>query len=327
MRIGMWEIGEELPLKIPVARLGLEQEFENWIEADPSFLHHGLTIVGRQVCVKGGIIDLLALDPYGAWVVIEIKTGHLDREVIAQVVDYASCISELPTEELLEIADKYLSSKGGDKHIHALLSERDASDSLEPEEREIRLIVAGTGRSEGLDRIARFLGASDDIQLSVVTFSVFQSENRPPILVREITDPEIETPGPIKRRIMLSVEEICEKADQHGVGSQFREILEVAKSVGLHPRPFKRSIMYTPINRKNVMVFTVQAEGKDDRILLYSGPNYFSEYFDVTEADASKHLGIEEEGWRNLDANGVREFLDGVTKIFEIVEKQSISSI
>jgi hypothetical protein len=274
--------------------------------------------------VEGGIVDLLAVDPYGAWVVIEIKTGYLDRDVIAQVVDYASCVSELPTEELLNIADRYLSSKGSEKDIHAILSERNASDSLEPEEREIRLIVAGTGRSEGLDRIARFLSASDDIQLSVVTFSVFQIENGRPILVREIADPEIEAPGPKRRRETLSVDEICDKADKNGIGAEFREILEVARSVGLYPRPFKRSIMYTPMDRRNVMVFTAQAESKDNKIPLYSGPNYFSEYFDVSESDAAQKLGIDEEGWRDLDPRGVREFLDGVTQIFEIVGNNSI---
>ncbi|MGA9192752.1 MAG: hypothetical protein WBZ24_13560, partial [Anaerolineales bacterium] len=211
-----------------------------------------------------------------------------------------------------------------EKDIHAILSERNASDSLEPEEREIRLIVAGTGRSEGLDRIARFLSASDDIQLSVVTFSVFQIENGRPILVREIADPEIEAPGPKRRRETLSVDEICDKADKNGIGAEFREILEVARSVGLYPRPFKRSIMYTPMDRRNVMVFTAQAESKDNKIPLYSGPNYFSEYFDVSESDAAQKLGIDEEGWRDLDPRGVREFLDGVTQIFEIVGNNSI---
>ena len=322
MHLGMWEISGDLPSKIPEARLGLEKEFEDWIEADPSFLHHGLTIVGRQVRIEGGIIDLLALDPYGSWVVIEIKAGQLDRDVIAQVVDYASCISELSSEELSEITNTYLSSKGNDNDVHSLLVERDAADALDPDERDVKLIVAGTGRTTGLNRMARFLNESDEIQLAVVTFSVFQSEGQPPLLVREMNEPEVEKRTAKDRGSMATVEEIFKKADSNGIGPRFRQIYEVATSAGLFARPYKRSIMYTPMDKKNVMVFTVQAESRSGLTKLYTGPNYFNSYFPISEEEASNAIGISNEGWYDFDEDGVADFIAGLKKIFEIIEDQ-----
>jgi len=40
----------------------------------------------------GGRIDLLAIAPDGALVIIEIKRGRTPREVVAQALDYAGCV-------------------------------------------------------------------------------------------------------------------------------------------------------------------------------------------------------------------------------------------
>ena len=40
-----------------------ERHLEEWIEKDPALLQGGLAIVGRQIVLEGGRLDLLALDP------------------------------------------------------------------------------------------------------------------------------------------------------------------------------------------------------------------------------------------------------------------------
>jgi RecB family endonuclease NucS len=40
-------------------------------------------VVGRQIDLEGGRLDLLAIDPQGRWTIIEIKRGTLRREAIA----------------------------------------------------------------------------------------------------------------------------------------------------------------------------------------------------------------------------------------------------
>ena len=55
-----------------------------------------LLIIGRQVRTQfGGRIDLLAIDPEGDLLIIELKKDRTPREIVAQVLDYASWVNHL----------------------------------------------------------------------------------------------------------------------------------------------------------------------------------------------------------------------------------------
>ena len=77
MKVGLWQIGENGPVKIRESQVNIEKDLEDWIEANPSLIRSDLKIVARQLLVEGGYLDLLALDPQGRWVVVEIKRGEL----------------------------------------------------------------------------------------------------------------------------------------------------------------------------------------------------------------------------------------------------------
>ena len=68
--------------------------------ANPTLLPGDLKIVGRQVKLDGGTLDLLAIDWQRRWVVIEIKRGRLYRKAVAQALDYAWSIERLDKSEL-----------------------------------------------------------------------------------------------------------------------------------------------------------------------------------------------------------------------------------
>jgi RecB family endonuclease NucS len=88
----VWQVGDQIPLKAEESNVGLEKNLESWIEADPSMLPGELEIICRQMTVEGGRLDLLALDPLGRLVVIEIKAGPLYSDVISQGIYYAAQI-------------------------------------------------------------------------------------------------------------------------------------------------------------------------------------------------------------------------------------------
>lgn len=315
MKIGIWDVGDGSPQRLEESTVGYEKDLEEWIAADPSLLQYGLTIVGRQFHTEGGPIDLLAIDPQGRWVVIEIKRGYLVREVIAQVIDYASSLSVMPEDELREKADLYLSQHG--QSVDALLKERSSEESIERESRDILLMVVGTGKVPGLDRMAEYLSTTYELPISVITFNVFKSDLGNDVLARELYEPEASPRGSTApTRHMHTVDEISTRADEAGVGKEFRTILQAGLEVGLNARPYKRSIMYTPPSRRDRMIFTVWAEKKDDGVSIYVGLEPFVEFYPLSEADVVRHLGFEESGWYALNAEEARAFADGLRTLF-----------
>ena len=69
MKVGLWQIGDSGPAKIPDSKVSIEKQLEDWIVADPSLIRADLKIVARQLQVEGGYLDLLALDPQERWAV------------------------------------------------------------------------------------------------------------------------------------------------------------------------------------------------------------------------------------------------------------------
>lgn len=100
--LGIWRIAPEGPQRLPPGNVDFEEQLEDWIAQDPSLVESGLTIVGRQVGTEARPLDLLAVDPQGTWVVIELKRERLYREALAQAPDYAACIAQMPAESQRE---------------------------------------------------------------------------------------------------------------------------------------------------------------------------------------------------------------------------------
>jgi len=100
MKVAAWRIEGGRPVRTQPSGVQLERDLEDWIENDPELVGQGLQIVARQLHLEAGRLDLLAVDPVGRWVVIEIKAGRLHRETIAQALDYASSLAATPEERL-----------------------------------------------------------------------------------------------------------------------------------------------------------------------------------------------------------------------------------
>ena len=75
--VGVWLVGDS-PVRATKSKVGLEKDLESWIAADPSLLSEGIQIIGRQVGLEGGFLDLLAVDAGGRWLAIELKRGRPD---------------------------------------------------------------------------------------------------------------------------------------------------------------------------------------------------------------------------------------------------------
>ena len=92
---------------VPVERKSLasEETLENWIAKDPNIIGLDVLILGRQVVTDfKGRIDILAIDREGSITIVELKRDRTPREVVAQVLDYASWIAGLTPKRIHYIA-------------------------------------------------------------------------------------------------------------------------------------------------------------------------------------------------------------------------------
>lgn len=92
---------------MPAVGMPDEGRLENLLADDIDILGLGVMIIGRQVPTgPGGFIDLLGIDVEGSLYVIELKRNRTPRDVVAQVLDYASWVQELSYDDVKEVFDR-----------------------------------------------------------------------------------------------------------------------------------------------------------------------------------------------------------------------------
>jgi len=103
----IWTVGAK-PAPLARAVLPSEKALEGMIVAVPEILSDSWMLVGRQEkTAHGGIIDLLAIAPDGALVIIELKRGRTPRDVVAQALDYASWVEGLEPDVVAAIYRRF----------------------------------------------------------------------------------------------------------------------------------------------------------------------------------------------------------------------------
>jgi hypothetical protein len=286
----------------------LEAMLEGWIETDPSLLLPGLAIVARQLTLAGsGRLDLLGVDLNGSWTVIEIKRGVVDRDTLAQGLDYAAAIAAMPADDLRRCCDEYLAQRN--TNLEAILRERQILQVSDASDRDVAVTIVGTGRAPTLERIVSFLTGRYDVPITVVSFDVFATpEGDGRILAREITEREDIGVGP--SRAGVTSDDVLRLADNSGTGRLMRSLFDAAVGLQLYPRAWKTSIMFTPATRRNRTLFTAWASPADGKLNLYVANAAFAEFFPVTIEQAAEKLGPE--GWRTFDRPALDSFMAGL---------------
>lgn len=276
------------PRKVDRSNIGLEKHLEDWIVNDVTLVAEGLTLVGRQVAIDDGRLDLLAIDFRDRWVVIEIKPSLLGSDALSQALYYASSLARLSRDELDAKLRPNLGSFGDAKALATTVKQQlDA----EGDERDIAVLLVGVGIHPGLERMSAFLGRFG-VPISVVSFEVFELDGGPKLLIREAVDEPIRPASPRPR---LTVEAIREVAVQEGVVEQFNRFVLMSKDAGLAVQPQKASVRIAPpADRRRFLLYASPSRGG---ISIYTGPSAFAEFFPISEEEAAEALAPDgEEG-------------------------------
>ncbi len=169
----LWRIDDEKLTQLDSDTLKLEKNIHDWIEQDPSMLDPDLMIIGREVRTSANKrIDLLGVNPDGNLVIIELKKDQAHREVVAQTLEYASWVATLKTPEVIEIAQRYLKSKGQSDFEGAFRARFDSSLPEKLNTTHTMFIVA-TSLDEASKTIVEYLSQRHDVPINTAFFNVF----------------------------------------------------------------------------------------------------------------------------------------------------------
>lgn len=164
-----------------------KEDLEQWIKTNPKIIGEDILIIGEQVKTKTGYLDFLGIDKNGNTVIIELKRDKLPREVIAQVIDYASDVSTWNIDRLSEICQGYL-NQGLEDYLSEYFDEFDIEEIVINNNQ--RLLLVGFGIDEATNRMIEWLSDSFSMSLNAVILNYSKTSSGNEILSRTVIIPE-----------------------------------------------------------------------------------------------------------------------------------------
>lgn len=186
LEMNLWRVDGSALKELGASRLDEERRLEDWIVVDPAVLGMRLAVVGRQVSTPfGGRIDVLALDQESNCVVLELKRDRTPREVVAQLLDYASWVSGLGYADLDKIAQRFRQ-----KGLHAVFEESFGATISETVNKSHNLILVASELDDSSERIINYLVEEHAVSINAVFFRFFRDGSTELLGRAWLRDPE-----------------------------------------------------------------------------------------------------------------------------------------
>jgi hypothetical protein len=184
IEVGIWRLGDKWE-RVTESVLELEKTLEDQIVGDLSILAPQLLLVGRQVKTDfGKFIDIVAIDPTGKVVVVELKRDRTPRDVVAQLLDYASWIKDLSREKIAEIfADNHEGQE-----FEKGFAEAFGTNPPEAINQAHELVVVSSDLDPSSERIINYL-TSYEVPINAVFFRCFRDGDRQYLVRTWLIDP------------------------------------------------------------------------------------------------------------------------------------------
>lgn len=169
VRNAVWTVSDR-PHALAESRLPSERVLEDMIVAAPRILSDEWMLIGRQERTgTGGIIDLLAVAPDGALVLIELKRDRTPREVVAQAIDYAVWVEGLEAQDIAGVYARFAPGRDLAADFEARFGQALDEDTLNDTH---QIVIVATHLDESSERIVGYLNKRD-VAINVLCFQVF----------------------------------------------------------------------------------------------------------------------------------------------------------
>ena len=185
IRHSIWRV-DHSPQALNEGQLENEALLETMIVAAPAILSPEWMIIGRQEDTGyGGRIDLLALAPDGALILIELKRGRTPREVVAQALDYATWAESLEAEDLSRIYARFSHGEDLGRAFQGRFGQPLDEDTLNQSH---QIVIVAASLDASSERIVGYLNRRD-IAINVLCFQVFETTDGPLLSRAWLHDP------------------------------------------------------------------------------------------------------------------------------------------
>ncbi len=224
----LWEVAGQSLAEVTQSKLDLESRLEDWVESDIGLISAEFFIIGRQVPTDfGGFIDILCVDRECGLVIVELKKDKTPREITAQALDYASWCAGLQSEQIVEIANKYLGKTGP---FEVAFRKKFNSDPAEALNQSHKIFVVGTEIDGSSERIMKYLFDSYGVPINAVTFQFFRTQAGKEFVSRVfLMDPGKAPTSSVGKKRYLTYEELQQLAVDHGAGEIYKKIFDAMR--------------------------------------------------------------------------------------------------
>jgi hypothetical protein len=158
-------------MQVPRSQLASEADLEAMIVAAPAILSDEWMLIGRQEDTGfGGRADLLLVAPDGTLVLVELKRNKTPRDVIAQVLDYASWLQRLTSNEIVAIYTRFRPDRSLATDFHDFFGQELDEDSLNAAH---EIVVVAASLDASTERIVQYLN-NRNVPINILFFQVFE---------------------------------------------------------------------------------------------------------------------------------------------------------
>lgn len=198
----IWKITDQGPVLVTETKFKqeklLEEHLEDWVVANPDMLGERLMLIGRQVLIPDtkDRLDVLAVDPQGKAVIIELKRGKVKDPVDMQALRYASYIAKWKFQDFENQARVYMGKTGDPgfnfNEIYESFCTEAGVDDVPDLNTDQRLIVVGAEVKDKLGSVALWL-REHSVDIKIIQVEIYREGEA------LFIQPQVIVPLPISR--------------------------------------------------------------------------------------------------------------------------------
>lgn len=187
------DIEDGVARKIKPDSIDYEKYFESWLENTPSMLldddesTNTVLWIGRQVSASVGdsekFPDMIGIDSSGDLVIVELKKGRTPRDIIAQILEYASWGALLSYDDLNDIARSYYSKDKNNSNKSLLEIYREVFNLQEDECDKLafnmnqKLYIVAEQTSLSVRQVCEYLRNNFKMNINILEYQVLKSKD------------------------------------------------------------------------------------------------------------------------------------------------------